>query len=625
MHISRFQVGNYKSIHKPISLAFSQGFNIISGQNNAGKTALLEALSLAMVAKPHRSLKTVPARDSVPDQESSLEVGFSLTPAELKELMRAMGPTDFQLATPDPTTGFSREIGYTDHSVESVTRLLNFVFLQKTLTIDLRYDVRAAGRSSDWRVPHIPSYGLYHAQRASDGSQFIYNRFRMELDGSLTPIGAQFSGGPSDFGVQLVGSFQRHVYRFEAERMKMARGAHGQQTILAPNAVNLAGVLSQLQDNPSRYRLLNRRVSEILPQVKWVSVRGISHGEVEIFVWCHDPESQREDLAVPLVESGTGIGQVLAILYVVMTSERPQTIIIDEPQSFLHPGAARKLIEFLKLYPHHQFIIATHSPTIIAAANPRTITLARFEYSETILQQLDTNMEKGIQATMSELGIRLSDVFGADNILWVEGQTEEKCFPLIVEKILKKPLMGTAILGVRQTGDLEGRDAKRVFEIYRALSKGASLLPPALAFVLDDECRSQQAKKELFTLSDNLAQFLPVRMYENYILSAAGIAAVANSIKGFREKPLSLEEVSAALKIKLDDPTYYCSRAVEKTIATVDGALILERLFRELSANRVEYQKIRHGIALTDWLIENEPNQLTELASILSRILFPPS
>lgn len=49
-----------------------------------------------------------------------------------------------------------------------------------------------------------------------------------------------------------------------------------------------------------------------------------------------------------LAESDTGIGQVLAILYVVIMAKYNQVIIIDEPQSFLHPGAVRKLIEILK-------------------------------------------------------------------------------------------------------------------------------------------------------------------------------------------------------------------------------------------------------------------------------------
>src|SRR5208283_5819881 len=101
-----------------------------------------------------------------------------------------------------------------------------------------------------------------------------------------------------------------------------------------------------LQHNAARFRELNKQLNAILPQVRWVSVRSVDQSQVEIVVWAHDPESQREDLAVPLLESGTGIAQVLAILYVVMTSERGQAIIIDEPQSFLHPGAARKLIDF---------------------------------------------------------------------------------------------------------------------------------------------------------------------------------------------------------------------------------------------------------------------------------------
>lgn len=48
-------------------------------------------------------------------------------------------------------------------------------------------------------------------------------------------------------------------------------------------------------------------------------------------------------------------------------------IVIDEPQSYLHPGAAKKLIEILQEFPQHQYFIATHSAEIIAAANPSTI------------------------------------------------------------------------------------------------------------------------------------------------------------------------------------------------------------------------------------------------------------
>ena len=63
----------------------------------------------------------------------------------------------------------------------------------------------------------------------------------------------------------------------------------------------------------------------------------------------------REDLTVPLSEAGTGVGQVLSILTVVLEADHPTLILLDEPQSFLHPGAIRKLIEILKRYPRHQY------------------------------------------------------------------------------------------------------------------------------------------------------------------------------------------------------------------------------------------------------------------------------
>jgi hypothetical protein len=214
----------------------------------------------------------------------------------------------------------------------------------------------------------------------------------------------------------------------------------------------------------------------------------------------------------------------------------------------------------------------------------------------------------------------LGDVFGADKILWVEGRTEEKCFPLIVEKLLRQPLLGVQILGVRQTGDLEGRDAKKVFEIYRSLSKGPSLLPPAVAFVLDGEGRSNHDKKELKARSDNKAVFLRRRMYECYLLNPAAIAAVANTAENFREAPVTPEEVTTVIDRQLRDAEYFDgtvgSTRAEK-ICSVRADKLLEKVFSELSETRVPYQKVVHGIELTEWLIENARQELDEVVEML--------
>jgi hypothetical protein len=193
---------------------------------------------------------------------------------------------------------------------------------------------------------------------------------------------------------------------------------------------------------------------------------------VELKIWNSDPINERPDLAVPLSQCGTGIGQVLAILYVVINSDGPHTIIIDEPQSFLHPGAVRKLMEILKEFRQHQFVISTHSPTVISATDPDTIALVRLEKGESRVELVDSIEARGLQVSLAEVGTRLSDVFGADSVLWVEGETEEICFPKILESCGKAQLMGTAILGVIHTGDFERRDPEIVLRIYERLSGG---------------------------------------------------------------------------------------------------------------------------------------------------------
>jgi energy-coupling factor transporter ATP-binding protein EcfA2 len=268
---------------------------------------------------------------------------------------------------------------------------------------------------------------------------------------------------------------------------------------------------------------------------------------VEIVVWPTAKESTRIDLAQPLSECGTGIGQVLAILYVVL-NEAGDTIIIDEPQSFLHPGATRKLVEFLRIKTKQQIIIATHSATVINAASPETITITKQNGGETQFEKLDSRQAATLQLCLADIGAKLGDVFGADNILWVEGATEVLCFPPILEKLKGKALMGTAIVGVRQVGDFEGKDAKRVLEIHRDLSKGGSLIPPAVAFIFDRECKTHEEQKELNILGNDRVRFLPRRMFENYILSRGAICAVVNQIEGFRTTKILEAEIQALSK-----------------------------------------------------------------------------
>lgn len=434
------------------------------------------------------------------------------------------------------------------------------------------------------------------------------------------------TSGGSTFAVQAAGILVNRVYHFKAERLNVGEAPAFHAVELTSDASNLAQCLHTLQSNPVRFQRLNGLVSEIFPEVKQITAPLTPQGPVRIFVWTVDPASEREDLAVPLSESGTGIGQVLAMLYVVLTSDLPKTIIIDEPQSFLHPGATRKLIDILRHYQRvqHQYVITTHSPTAITAAAPQTILLVKKEGAESTVEPVDASETRDQDLLLKEVGARLSDVFGADDILWVEGPTEEACFPLILSKVSGRPLLGTKILGVVQTGDFESKHSDTILEIYRRLSEGRGLLPPAVGFVFDREDRSEREREDLVRQSRGKVAFTDRRMYENYLLNPRAIAAVASEIEGFREgTDIEPEEVSWCLEKHRWDNKYFDktvdkdSRTEEVWSSDVHGAKLLGDMFQDLSETRVSYDKVVHGTALTRWLCDNCPEDLRALAKLI--------
>ncbi len=410
------------------------------------------------------------------------------------------------------------------------------------------------------------------------------------------------------------------IYCFKAERFNIGKSRFGNKTILENDASNLPEVLNKLQSNPTKFLRYNDCLKTVFPEINQVSVRPYQSDHLEILAWTINPKTEREDLAIPLSESGTGLGQVLAILYVVLEKE-PQIIIIDELQSFLHPGASNKLIEILKQNSHHQYIIATHSSTVISATDPETITLIQHEESESILVPLDKNDAKDIQFFLSEIGVRLSDIFGADNILWVEGATEEKCFSLIVEKILKIPLMGTSIIGVVSTGDIEGQHQKTIFRIYSRLSKATALSPAALGFIFDRETKDETDIADLERQSSGLVKFLPKRMYENYLLNCKAIAFVINGIEGFSSEYITEKVAHDWIEKNRSEQKYWKPFKPENGDTKIQAAKLLQGLFSKLSEDRVSYNKTEHSVKLTEFIIDNSPNDLKEIEDLLKNIL----
>ncbi|OYD90238.1 chromosome segregation protein SMC [Nostoc sp. 'Peltigera membranacea cyanobiont' 210A] len=623
MYLSKFQLFNYKSFFNSGLLEFTPGINIIVGQNNVGKTALLEALTLNFHDIPHRSIKTLASNSSYIDPKSKANITLTFTQHEFYSLMNGLllpvlilSPQSQNLnhALVNPQAGINLFKKWLETS--------NLVKLNLSL-FSVNYHERIDVKNSEL------TFGLYEPQLTESNANRYPSINIKRTSEDIIDLYQQTSVPITDTIVgKLLNISYNLIYRFHAERFNVGSCAFGNNSELQPNASNLAEVLNSLQGkNPKRFERLNNLVSVIFPQIKRITVESRPQ-QVEIMVWNVDPETERQDLAISLSASGTGIGQVLAILYVVINSQEARTIIIDEPQSFLHPGAAKKLIEILKKdFIQHQYIIATHLPTIISAANPSKIVMLKYEDCETKGLEIDAKQTKEQRSLLAEVGVSLSDVFGADNILWVEGPTEERCFPLILENIAKKLLEGTSILAVKNTGDLDGKRAELIFDIYDKLSGGTSLFPPAIGFLFDSEGKSENKLLDLQKRSKRPVKFLPRRMYENYLLHTDAIVNIINEDDECREQPLTNEEVEEWLNKKKQEGMYLPKDIkIQKISDTewsckVDAANLLKDLFSTFCETRLVFSKTTHSFKLTQYLVDHNPDSLLEIANLLETIV----
>lgn len=621
MRISSFRIKNYKSYEDSGEFKLSPGFNIIIGQNNVGKTALLEALSLKFSAKPHKSLISIPRPTSSINPMTSANVTLTVSGEELRDLL-LNNQVDINLPEPD------YEIS------ETPLQFLYSILSRSEIDFSLSLNTDSSAiASANWKISKFPTHQLYSCVHGTGGRN--YYSFRVNSDKSdFQDIGQTLGSENLDLGLHIANILRERIYAFRAERLNVSSCAFGSNSVLLPNASNLPEVLYVLQsNNPSRFKRFNHLVRQIFPSIYEISVKPKGNNSVEIVVWPEDPVTERADLAIELSESGTGIGQVLAILYVAISSNFSRTIIVDEPNSFLHPGAARKLIEILRGFPQHQYIVTTHSTEIIKAADPGNLTLIRWEKPKSILENLDAKKISEVQKCLIEVGAKLSDVYSADNILWVEGPTEEECFPKILHRIGKKSIVGTSILGVKNTGDFSGKQKKLILDIYKKLSTGNALLPKALAFVFDKENLTPTEIADIKRESQGLIHFLPRHTYENYLLHPAALAAIINSLTSFQEG--TVEKVSEDLVLKWLKQNGGNKKYIDSFVESIDiedddwlknvhGANLLKALFEEVSRNQESYQKTSHSIELTNWLIENDPRAFQELEEFLSAIVKEP-
>lgn len=598
MYVKSIELENYKSFWQPQTIRLEPGFNLFVGANNSGKTTVLEALDLNVGNSiPHRSIANLTEYGASPAPQSRFNV---LLATDLNEY-RSLSTTSLHIPVPKDILNNLSSNG-NDAARQAYKKI------SASPEIGISFDLQGGIERAAYETCY--GYSQLVIGNAQNDPVCALNIDFSPLDRTIQSAQiANFSGIGSSLA-QIRDSYRSRIYRFSAQRLPADTAHTAGDPILQRNAGNLPYCINHLHSNDAEgHRMLCAWVHRIFPSVKWIQAPPIP-GSQTFQLQClpEAPEARRHDLAVPLDRMGSGIGNVIAILYVVLTARYPQVIAIDEPNSFLHPKALRELLSILAQEgAQHQYILTAHSPDVLTAVSPATITLFELNGTFSITKQVSGKDLPLLRTELARLGIRMTDLHGRDRVLWVEGQTEEIVLPELLQHFCPEVSAGTAVLRVEHTGAFEkkGLSPSDVAKIYQRLTESSALVPPMVAILLDKESRKKAECTRISKESAGVIHFLDRTMLENYVLHPLAIAAVLSELG----EVVSVDTVEAEL-----------SSASGENLHTLHGAQVLAGMFSKLSEARLEFRKTRDTPQLIRWLLANQPSALAELEVFLRQL-----
>ncbi|HYV16864.1 MAG TPA: AAA family ATPase [Conexibacter sp.] len=579
MRLQEIRLANFQSYREEQRVRVDSQLTLLAGRNNVGKSALLRALQVGLPTPTH--------------QEGASE-GFRLTctwSCEADELVaglraddamaiRLRRPAEQPLIASFVTTSTNGQIG------------------RETLFCD--------------------RLGLPEAMAEASGP------VGTKLGWSRGPFNGTARGIDSLTG--LASQALANVTYVAPRRIEQGVRQLISAVQLEPDARNLADVLLDLQLNHSNDLFVELRefMREAFPGLDNLSVRTTSppgsamNGEPHIYF-------RGMDESIPLRLCGTGIEQMLALALAVLTTSSPRLILIDEPQAYLHPHAERSMLQLLADHDGHQYVIASHSHTLLRS---QPLERARL----LVLDAGATRVVEIADATtiLSELGVTAADLWLADRLLWVEGPSEEEVVGVVAERMLSAPNRATLTIqrmpeAVSRFTARSRRQAESAFRFCSDVGRAITPLSLRMLFLFDLDEKTVEEQASIDQASAGRAVFLGVRELENLFLDAALLHAGLERLCSDQGiEPPEAQTVSDALAELLgrhSDSNLYPqgtpTAGDERKV--VRGSRVLKALWWEFAT--AEYDKVGDGRALAELALETNEKLLSPLGDVLQRFV----
>ncbi|HEY1915723.1 MAG TPA: AAA family ATPase [Streptosporangiaceae bacterium] len=572
MKLNKLEIRSFRAFNNDAVEFPPDGVLLIAGANNAGKSSLLSAIDA--VAGNGVGTETQHYGSEAPSQ---ITATFTLDEDERSHLLQkaheGIWVNEFrqiQWTFQDPGTGFipvKVSTPWAGRGESVILAQLVNANMQQVQLSNLNNILLGGGVGSRDMFEMLEPNGGW---APTDPGGFRGHNPRVSAS-AFTPL------------VDYLNAWSAGIYHFKALRPGTARDSHtmSAEEKLAPTGENLPAVLNFLYHNRRElYVELDQLLQRIVPDIGELHLP-VDGGQIRITFRDRDAPSHMLNIK----NLGTGVEQLLMTLVVGLMGDGPSGVLLEEPETNLHPGAQRALLTLIREWSKARpFIITTHSPVLLDTSQRTEVLLVTRKSGNSSVRSLGT---KALEA-LDELGVRLSDVLSADRLLLVEGTSDEAVFKIWFPEYLTNPRVALIPAG-------GGDNARYAHRLQTWLSEADQLGDRHVLYLRD---RDELPKADVEYLEQGGIVKVPLRReLENYLIDQEALANVLQARK--KTSSPSAAEVGEVLRQAAD--------SLKQTV-------VLKRVCKELRPIRLMDNKLQKKLA-------EQSAGLTELQSaVASRI-----
>jgi predicted ATPase len=216
----------------------------------------------------------------------------------------------------------------------------------------------------------------------SDGKSIWFDRRESKVSSSIEFLnGSQFPFiSPDTLAIPFLGTMPQliapitalksmAVYSIDPAKLREFQDPDAGKRLLSDGG-NAASVLGEITADSALFRRLFEILSTVIPDLERVRPQTIGRKQHLRFIQQWSPN---ERVLFDAFNMSDGTLRAFGILLALFQKERPGVLLIEEPETSLHPAATAAIVETLRQEStKSQIIISTHSPEVLDLADPES-------------------------------------------------------------------------------------------------------------------------------------------------------------------------------------------------------------------------------------------------------------